>query len=665
MGDALTNQFSMEDLLNIANGVESFARDWMFSVKESVFNPVNGVLYRKHPTLLGRGKDWVVVRNASTDELIWFEGVRLDKPVTFFFENCVIPAIYIKKMKMPDVNFIFIHSTIEGQFHVAEESELGNIYLLDGSSVDSFSLERSRCENVEVERESAVDYIGIGNYSQLRDLTISMNSTCGSVSIGACCLAKSIAIVQESKSKNIHINGTSFVNGLTINNSSCGNISIFDRSHVDGLYVKGSTTGIINIYDDSHCRHLLIGKRSTIPNIYVTGCDNAMKLDIDNSLAERVELAHILGNIRLANAVCQFMRFTDCQLHQVSLEAGTRGEFYIQNAHINYLALKKTAILKDTVISVVDSSILIIQLQELLVQGLLIFRNCRALPTWIDWQPKFHSMTDADPENYGETPLAGVIGELRSAADSEKSDWERRMKELAPQFRDLPLFRIVDSSLGKTEITGSQLQSFRFEYRDSKLLEVFIAGTQISREKIRIYQRDLAEPLAGADYYRQKVTVYNQLKRIFENQGDVVETTWYHSRAMDNQEKVLRLNYQTTRVWFSEQRFDLLNFQLNKLSNNHGESWRRALLFLVGISFIFYSGYYASIFYNRPFSWAGTGTFIGDYFSYFDITHKSDFLVPHDQLTPLAKILDFFGRIMIGYGIYQFVAAFRRHGRKG
>jgi hypothetical protein len=37
---------------------------------------------------------------------------------------------------------------------------------------------------------------------------------------------------------------------------------------------------------------------------------------------------------------------------------------------------------------------------------------------------------------------------------------------------------------------------------------------------------------------------------------------------------------------------------------------------------------------------------------------------PNVEVTPLALPLDFFGRIFIGYGIYQFIVAFRRHSRK-
>lgn len=39
-------------------------------------------------------------------------------------------------------------------------------------------------------------------------------------------------------------------------------------------------------------------------------------------------------------------------------------------------------------------------------------------------------------------------------------------------------------------------------------------------------------------------------------------------------------------------------------------------------------------------------------------------MVDKSSLTAFAKFVDFTGRMTVAYGIYQFVSAFRRHGRK-
>jgi hypothetical protein len=46
-----------------------------------------------------------------------------------------------------------------------------------------------------------------------------------------------------------------------------------------------------------------------------------------------------------------------------------------------------------------------------------------------------------------------------------------------------------------------------------------------------------------------------------------------------------------------------------------------------------------------------------------DPIHKTDF-VKEVTLNLGSYAADYFGRIFIGYGIYQLVAAFRKHGKK-
>jgi hypothetical protein len=55
----------------------------------------------------------------------------------------------------------------------------------------------------------------------------------------------------------------------------------------------------------------------------------------------------------------------------------------------------------------------------------------------------------------------------------------------------------------------------------------------------------------------------------------------------------------------------------------------------------------------------------GYFFSFINPTHSIDFYKQVKDPPALARAIDLLGRIFTGYGIYQFVAAFRRHGRKG
>jgi hypothetical protein len=366
------------------------------------------------------------------------------------------------------------------------------------------------------------------------------------------------------------------------------------------------------------------------------------------------------------------MEFSNCHLHQLIWGAGTKGVLCIDNSYINGLNLFKTTLLRDAVISIIDTKVYIAQLQELAVQGQLILRNVEPAKRPFEWTPKILKyIEEQEAQESDNDQIKRIYSFKKELLSEQENTYYEHLKELQtnPQFQDSkkPLFRIANSSLGKTEITGSDLREFYFEYRDSRLLETFISGTKLPKEEILIYNK--TDILPDRVRFEQKVSIYSQLKKIYDNQGDIVEAAWYHSKAMDNQQKVLKLERKNKegKKWGRRvnERFELAGFWLNNISNNHGESWSRALLVVFLSSILSYAIYYTCLFYDRSFSPSGIWSFLADYLSFLDPLHKIDFLVEKKHVTPPAKIVDFIGRLMVGYGIYQFIAAFRRHGRKG
>ena len=57
-------------------------------------------------------------------------------------------------------------------------------------------------------------------------------------------------------------------------------------------------------------------------------------------------------------------------------------------------------------------------------------------------------------------------------------------------------------------------------------------------------------------------------------------------------------------------------------------------------------------------------TLIGYYFSFLDITHRNDFLVNKNEFTGWSLFIDYFAKLVFGYLIYQFIAAFRKYSKK-
>lgn len=113
------------------------------------------------------------------------------------------------------------------------------------------------------------------------------------------------------------------------------------------------------------------------------------------------------------------------------------------------------------------------------------------------------------------------------------------------------------------------------------------------------------------------------------------------------------------------QEFTLLG--LNTLSNNNGLSWTRGIIFTISVSFIFYTIFafinreiYLTINVNEiikytPIFWKNVMRYL--------LIFNFDQIENYKDITAWAMFLFLIGKIFIGYGIYQTISAFRKHGK--
>lgn len=105
---------------------------------------------------------------------------------------------------------------------------------------------------------------------------------------------------------------------------------------------------------------------------------------------------------------------------------------------------------------------------------------------------------------------------------------------------------------------------------------------------------------------------------------------------------------------------------LNRLSNNHGSSYGRAFLFIIFVGgFLFYVSALSSNKYEFVWglSYSTVILGLGDFFQFLLPTHDLDYL-DGTNLSKASKwffAFDFFGRLFVGYGIYQFIQGFRKY----
>lgn len=153
-------------------------------------------------------------------------------------------------------------------------------------------------------------------------------------------------------------------------------------------------------------------------------------------------------------------------------------------------------------------------------------------------------------------------------------------------------------------------------------------------------------------YDSLRYETFLQLKKCVENSGNFFESLKFQSIANESLLKIKGIPY-----------WDRIILYFNKFSNNHGTSIINPLLLIFGFSITFYVLYLNSLNLifnkNSQVDW----NLLGYFFSFLDLTHRTDFLVEKVKLNGWAIFFDYLNKIFVGYLVYQFIAAFRKYGK--
>jgi len=160
-------------------------------------------------------------------------------------------------------------------------------------------------------------------------------------------------------------------------------------------------------------------------------------------------------------------------------------------------------------------------------------------------------------------------------------------------------------------------------------------------------------PLEKPDNYeKDQYEIFLQLKKALEATGNGYESLKLQAVSQTALSKITAIS--------AGDRFIL---GTSDISNEHGQSIGRPLLWFGFISVVGYIVYLSSvgrIFQPTDFD----ANLIGYYFSFIDLTHRSDFLVDKKEINGLALAIDYIIKVILGYLIVQFIAAFRKYARK-
>ncbi len=657
-------------------------------------------------------------------EIESIDATKIETDKIIFLNECICNGWYFANCKL---KLILIRSSTTGFISISESSTTGHISIRGSSITDHISIfESSNTGRISISESSTTDYISISESSTVGNISISESSTAGRIEISRSSTTGDITIIQSS-TKGINISGNSTTRDIINLSSSTGEINISDSSNAGDIDISGSSIiGYISIRGNSVTGYIIISQGSTTGNIRidnnrkagnltiisqsVTGeihldkavlgdislrnsfsssiniehCENIPELEITNSRTgelyirdseiNSVYLNRFQNSITLSKWNIASLRIEHSHLPAFRTTGLAAGEVFISDTHINHLNLGTTNISASCSLTLARCHIYAVQFEYTNVLGPLFLRKLNALKELFAFSPDNAHLYKIDEqvaqENPQEQRSEEYLSRRKKLFDGLKDEHDRHLEAMHDLKFFTSTFRLVHSSLGKAELSECNFSDFTFQYYNTKLVDCFITGTELPDEK-DVIVHDGRDQLKNPSWqwHRQRMFFFNQIKRAYENIGDSVAAGQQHALAMNEQKQVLEHTRRSTRKKRWKLRFDKFTFTMNAITNNHGENWWRSFWLTVvsgGVVFIFYSlhlwlrqcwyyGLHEDYGHSLWYHWQSLP-------EWFLFTHRFDFM--SSDVGGWGKLWDVLGRILIGYGIYQFVAAFRRHGKK-
>jgi hypothetical protein len=160
---------------------------------------------------------------------------------------------------------------------------------------------------------------------------------------------------------------------------------------------------------------------------------------------------------------------------------------------------------------------------------------------------------------------------------------------------------------------------------------------------------------------QNKEETYRILKNQFLEQNNTPEAL--HFKMLER--RTYKDQLDTKHAFHIENNWqERLTLWLNDISNNHGTSWIHAFWFTLISGFLCFAlsvfGYQFPLLEINPFRW-DFNNWLGYFVQFMLPTHKFDYIKTTLDASGWFYFWDFTGRIMVGYGVYQFIQAFRKY----
>jgi len=203
------------------------------------------------------------------------------------------------------------------------------------------------------------------------------------------------------------------------------------------------------------------------------------------------------------------------------------------------------------------------------------------------------------------------------------------------------------------DFNGYKILSFyRTRFAKASFTSCNFPTDNLTFEKFKTLENIYYPDKKPQNYFKDQYETFLQLRKSLENSGNYYEAQKLGAISKESLRRIASLS-----TW------DKFILWVSRYSNNHGLSIKGPFLSLLILSIVFYIVYLMSlgrIFVNTKIDW----NLVGYYFSFLDLTHKKDFLVPKTELNGWSVTMDFLNKVVVGFFIFQFISAFRKYYKK-
>lgn len=576
---------------------------------------------------------------------------HLVEPKNITISNSIIDELIINACTK--IGVVTVQKNCDINKLVVAKSNLKNLYINDDVKIEELDFSTSNSDSIHIRRKCHIDTITfegsivshIGMYNNIHVGGLYFNYPSNEVqriSINTSCRVDRFSIINHKKISGIEISKRSIIKEMLLDSveidfqtvssdSKIIDLQISSSSKINRLSFYDSTAGMLRVWNNSTIQNTFINN-AILDSITLYNCNIDTISIYHGSKIRSISIQKLESSINIEVNKSFIQELTLNNDRQI---IGSIYDSIITNIHF-----KNSVITRESYLQLTNLEVNNLNINNTFIAGTFILNGITHLNNFFGFDYNDSTSNGNHHIQNDDFTFPNVPYNLKSS------------------------ICIANSDLGKTQLINFNIKRFdKFEYKNSKMLEVFVADTEFPSRQ-NIYHPD--KEATQSQILEQQRLALSQFKKIYENRGDNIRATQALAEEVETYRAQLKLEKPSTRKERWNNRTERFNLWLNRISNYHGNNWFRAMLVTLGVNSLLFMLYSLSI-GNRP------GMDVSKFFTlaaysleFLNPLRKADFL-KHDmpgECEGLSVFIDYLSRIIIAYFVYQTIAAFRKFGKK-